>query len=69
LEDLTILRAIAANPTITQKELAAVIGKSERTIKSRTIELRNKGYLRRENGKRNDRWELSDSVKKSILYQ
>jgi len=63
LEELAILRAIAANPTITQKDLAAAIGKSERTIKSRTVELQEKGLLRRENGKRNGRWELDSAVK------
>lgn len=63
LEELAILRAIAANPAITQKELAAAIGKSERTIKSRTVELQEKGWLRRENGKRNGRWELDSAVK------
>ena len=67
LEELAILRAIAANPTITQRELAAAIGKSERTIKSRTVELQEKGWLSRENGKRNGRWELDGAVKKSIL--
>ena len=61
-----ILRAIAAKPTITQKELASVIGKSERTIKSRTVELQEKGFLRRESGKRNGRWELSDAAKEII---
>lgn len=69
LEELAILRAIATEPTITQKKLASVIGKSERTIKSRTIELQEKGYLRRENGKRNGRWELSESAKKGILNE
>ena len=63
LEELAILRAIAMNPTITQKELAAAIGRSERTIKSRTVGLQEKGWLRRENGKRNGRWELDDAVK------
>ena len=63
LEELAILRAIAMNPTITQKELAAAIGRSERTIKSRTVGLQEKGWLRHENGKRNGRWELDDAVK------
>ena len=58
LEELALLKAIAFNPTITQKELANVIGKSERTIKTRTVELQKKGYLHRENGKRNGRWEV-----------
>ena len=58
LEELALLHAIAENPFATQKELAGVIGKSERTIKTRTVELQTKGYLRRENGKRNGRWEI-----------
>jgi len=62
LEELALLKAIAANPSIKQKELALLIGKSERTIKTRTVSLQEKGYLRRENGKRNGRWEISDRV-------
>ena len=58
LEELAVLRMIAENPTITQKGLAAAIGKSERTIKTRTVALQEKGYLRRINGKRNGRWEV-----------
>ncbi len=58
LEELAVLRTIAANPSITQKDLAAAIGKSERTIKTRTVGLQEKGYLRRANGKRNGHWEV-----------
>ena len=58
LEELAVLKAVKANPSITQKELAAVVGKSERTIKRRMTELQEKGYLRRANGKRNGRWEV-----------
>ena len=58
LEELAVLRTIAANPSITQKDLAAAIGKSERTIKTRTVALQEKGYLRRANGKRNGHWEV-----------
>ena len=58
LEELAVLRVISANPTITQKELAAAIGKSERTIKTRTVALQEKGYLRRKGGKRNGYWEV-----------
>ena len=57
MEELAILKAVKANPTITQKDLAAV-GKSERTIKRRMTELQEKGYLRRANGKRNGHWEV-----------
>ena len=58
LEELAILREISENPSITQKALAEAIGKSERTVKSRTVELQNKGLLRRKNGKRNGQWEV-----------
>ncbi len=58
LEELAILREISNNPSITQKALADAIGKSERTVKSRTVELQEKGLLRRKNGKRNGQWEV-----------
>ena len=58
LEELAILKVLRKNPSITQKELAGIIGKSERTIKTRTIDIQEKGLIRRENGKRSDRWEV-----------
>ena len=58
LEELAVLQAVKANPTITQKALSAAIGKSERTIKRRMTDLQEKGYLRRANGKRSGRWEV-----------
>ena len=58
LEELAILREIANNPGITQKELAVKVGKSERTIKTRTVEMQEKGYICRENGKRNGKWKV-----------
>ncbi len=58
LEELAILRVISKNPSITQKALAEAIGKSERTVKSRTVDLQEKGYLHRKNGKRNGLWEV-----------
>jgi fido (protein-threonine AMPylation protein) len=56
LEEMTIIKAIVQNPSITQKELSKVIGKSERTVKSRTVEMQEKGLIARENGKRNGKW-------------
>ena len=51
------------NPSATQKEIAAEIGKSERTVKSITIVLQEKNILRRVNGKRNGFWEfVEDSI-------
>ena len=58
LEELAVLKAVKANPTITQKELVRIIRKSERTVKRRMTELQEKGFLRRANGKRNGRWEV-----------
>jgi fido (protein-threonine AMPylation protein) len=58
LEELAVLRQVDKNPKITQKELAAAIGKSERTIKTRMSALQEKGYIQRADGKRNGRWEL-----------
>ena len=47
---------VQKNPTATQKEIAAEIGKSERTVKTITVNLQEKGILQRVNGKRNGRW-------------
>lgn len=56
LEELAIISELIKNPNITQKELASVIGKSERTVKTRTVEMQGKGLICRENGKRNGKW-------------
>lgn len=47
-------------PSATQKEIAAEIGKSERTVKSITIALQEKNILQRVNGKRNGYWSIVD---------
>ena len=60
LEEAAVLRIVQKNPTATQKEIAAEIGKSERTVKSITINLQEKGVLQRVNGKRNGRWEINN---------
>lgn len=52
------MKELVRNPSITQKELARIIGKSERTIKTRTVEMQEKGLIDRENGKRNGRWKV-----------
>lgn len=58
LDELAILKLIIDNPNITQKEIANKIGKSERTIKNKVASLKEKGYIRRLNGKRNGKWEV-----------
>ncbi len=60
LEEAAVLRLVQRNPTATQKEIAAEIGKSERTVKTITVHLQEKGILKRVNGKRNGRWEITD---------
>lgn len=58
LDELAILKLIIDNPNITQKEIASRIGKSERTVKNKIASLKEKGYIRRLNGKRNGKWEI-----------
>ena len=58
LEELAIIKEITKNPSITQKELAGIIGKSERTVKNRTVEMQEKGLIVRENGKRKGWWKV-----------
>lgn len=58
LEELALLNWIVDNPEITQVELAEKTGKSIRTIKREMTQLKEKGYIRRLNGKRNGKWEV-----------
>ena len=58
LEEIAVLRVVQTNPTATQNQMAAMIGKSERTVKSITVSLQEKGILRRVGGKRDGRWEI-----------
>lgn len=58
LEEIAVLKHIQKKPNATQKEIAAHIGKSERTIKTITVNLSEKGIIERKNGKRNGFWEL-----------
>ena len=58
LDELAILKLLLDEPTITQKELAKKIGKSERTVKNKIAALKEKGYVQRLNGKKNGKWEV-----------
>lgn len=60
LEEITVLQYLKENPRATQKEIAAHIGKSERTVKSITISLTNRGIIERKNGKRNGFWQVNE---------
>ncbi len=57
-EEMAILQEMKKNPAVTQKQLSEIIGKSERTIKTRTVEMQEKELIRRENGKRSGKWEI-----------
>lgn len=58
IEELAILKILKNEPTATQKRIADLSGKSERTIKRRTVEMQRKGLISRENGKRNGKWNV-----------
>ena len=58
LEEQTKLNAIRENSTIKQEKIAQIIGKSLRTVKTRMIEMQEKGLISRKNGKRNGEWEI-----------
>ena len=58
LEETAVLRIIQRNPHATQKQIAAEIGKSERTVKTITVNLTQKGIIVRRNGKRDGYWEI-----------
>jgi len=58
LEEMAVLRVVQLKPTATQKEIASDIGKSERTVKTLTVMLQEKGLLKRIGGKRDGKWEI-----------
>ena len=56
LEEQAIINVIKVNSSIKQEEIAKVINKSLRTVKTRMIEMQEKGLIARKNGKRNGEW-------------
>ena len=54
------------NPNAKQVEIAAHIGKSERTVKRLTPILIKRGLLEREKGKRNGKWIVNADITKFI---
>ena len=58
LEELAIINILLKEPSVNQKRIAELTGKSERTTMRRTIEMQEKGLICRENGKRNGRWKV-----------
>ena len=56
LEEQAIINIIKSNPSIKQSAIAIQINKSLRTVKTRMVEMQEKGLIARENGKRNGEW-------------
>ena len=65
LEEIAVLSYLRERPKATQKEIAAHIGKSERTVKTITVHLVEKGIIERRNGKRVGFWEIKTDEPKS----
>ena len=58
LEEIAVLNYLKEKPNATQKEIAQHIGQSERTVKSMTVNLSERGIIERKNGRRNGFWEI-----------
>ena len=58
LEETAVLQILQRNPHATQKQIAEEIGKSERTVKTITVNLTKKEIIVRRNGKRDGYWEI-----------
>ena len=61
LEESAVLQLIESNPQITQVQIAEIIKKSVRTVKSITVSLQDKGLILRKGGKRNGCWIILNS--------
>lgn len=58
LEEQTILNLIKENSFIKQEEIAQIIGKSIRTVKTKMTEMQEKGIITRKNGKKTGEWQI-----------
>lgn len=60
LDELSVLNLLREDGKMTQKQLAESINKSERTIKTITASLKEKGIITRINGKRFGYWKVNN---------
>ena len=58
LDELKILKILIEEPAITQAQLADRLNKSLRTVKSNMAKLKEKGYIKRTNGRRFGHWDV-----------
>lgn len=56
LEEQAIINIIRSNPMIKQEEIANIINRSLRTVKTRMNEMQEKELIVRKNGRRNGEW-------------
>lgn len=56
LEEQAIINILKRDSAVTQDEMSKQLNKSLRTIKTRMIEMQEKGLIERINGKRNGKW-------------
>ena len=56
LEEQAIINIIKNNEGVKQEEIAKLIGKSVRTVKTIMSDMQEKGLIKRTNGKRNAKW-------------
>ena len=59
LEETQILNLLKKDSKLTQKQLADLIGKSDRTVKRITVSLEAKGLIERVGGKRFGYWKVN----------
>ena len=59
LEEMQVLKLLQKDGKVTQKKLAELIGKSDRTVKRIAANLEEKGYIERIGGKRFGHWKVN----------
>lgn len=59
-EEQTIIDLIQKNPNVKQSEIATVLNKSLRTVKTRMDDMQKRNVIKRENGKRNAKWKVNE---------
>lgn len=69
IEEQAIINVIKNNASVSQEDIANIIGKSVRTIKSRMSVMQEKGLITRTNGKRDGKWIVNDvnNISESVL--
>lgn len=62
LAELALMKILSDKPSVTQNELIGMLNMSRRTLQRMMLDLQQKGYLKREGGKRYGKWIVTVSV-------